>query len=167
MTEKDMVPKGERKEMLASGVWSPFEALHREMDRLFDDVTRGWGLTPLRFPEPRRWTDLTPRVDVAETEKEITVTAELPGLEEKDIEVTLEGDTLSLKGEKKAETEEKGKNFHRMERSYGTFQRMIPLPVDVDPAKVQAAFKKGILTVTLAKIPAAQTRTKKIEVKGE
>lgn len=167
MTDKEMVPSGRGKEVAARGAWSPFEALHREMDRLFDDVTRGWGLTPLRFQEPARWTELTPRVDVAETENEIKVTAELPGMEEKDIELTLAGDALTLKGEKKAESEEKGKNYHRVERSFGSFQRVIPLPAEVDPAKAQAAFKKGVLTVTLAKTPAAKAQSKRIEVKGE
>jgi HSP20 family protein len=91
------------------------------MDRLFDDLGRGWGLAPFRFLEPKTFTDLMPRMDIVETDKEIKVTAELPGMDEKDVDVSLEGDQLTLKGEKKAESEEKGKSFHRVERSYGTF----------------------------------------------
>lgn len=144
----------------------PFEALHRAMDRLFDDFTAGWGVSPARFFEPRGWSDLTPRVDVSETEKEVVVKADLPGMDEKDIGVELTGDTLTLKGEKKSESEEKGKHFYRMERSTGTFQRTLALPAEVDPAKVEATFKKGVLTVTLAKTTEAQEKVKKIEVKG-
>jgi HSP20 family protein len=122
-------------------------------------------VAPFRFLEPKSTGDLVPRLDVSETEREIKVTAELPGMDEKDVNVTLEGDVLTLKGEKKAEAEEKGKNFHRVERTYGSFQRVITLPAEVDATKVTAGFKKGVLTVTLAKSPAAQTR--KIEVKPE
>jgi HSP20 family protein len=166
MKDKAMVPHGDPKEITPTGVWSPAAALHREMDRLFDDFTRGWGLAPSRFFEPRRWSELTPRVDVAETDKEIKVTAELPGMEEKDIRVTLAGGLLTLQGEKKAEAEEKGKNFHRLERTFGSFERAVELPAEVDPAKVEAAFKKGVLTVTLAKTPAARSASRKIEVKA-
>ena len=118
-----------------------------------------------RFYEPKNAGDLVPRLDVSETEREVKVTAELPGMDEKDVTVTLEGDVLTLRGEKKADAEEKGKNFHRVERTYGSFQRVVTLPVEVDATKVAAGFKKGVLTVTLAKSPAAQTR--KIEIKPE
>lgn len=167
MTDREMVPSGDRRDSGSLGVWSPFGSLSREMDRLLDDVGRGWGIAPFRFFEPRTVTERMPRLDIAETEKEIKVMAELPGMDEKDVDVTLEGDVLTLKGEKKAETEEKGKNFHRVERTYGSFLRTVALPAEVDPTKVAAGFKKGVLTVTLAKSPAAQTRTRKIEVKPE
>lgn len=167
MKDKEMVPQGNRREMAPwTETWSPFEGLPRPLDRLFDDVTRGWGLAPFRAAA-RGWADLSPRVDVAETEKEIKVTAELPGMDEKDIEVKLTGDVLTLKGEKRAESEEKGKSFHRVERSYGAFERAFVLPAEVDPAKVEASFKKGVLTVTLAKTPAAQAHARRIEVKSE
>jgi HSP20 family protein len=167
MKDKDMVPQDNRRTLTPlADLWSPFEGLHRQMDRLFDDFTRGWGLAPVRTTG-RGWADLTPRVDVAETDKDIRVTAELPGMDEKDIEVNLTGDVLVLKGEKKAEVEEKDKNFHRVERTFGAFERAIGLPVEVDPAKVEARFRKGVLTVTLAKTPAAQSHARKIEVKPE
>ncbi|MBL8023616.1 MAG: Hsp20/alpha crystallin family protein [Elusimicrobia bacterium] len=167
MTDKEMVPSGDKRETGSMGVWTPFGSFSREMDRLFDDVGRGWGIAPFRLFEPRTSADRIPRLDIAETEKEIRVTAELPGMDEKDVDVSLEGDLLTLKGEKKAEAEEKGKNFHHMERSYGSFLRTVRLPMEVDPTKVTAGFKKGVLTVTLTKSPAAQNRTRKIEVKAE
>lgn len=165
MHDREMVPQGEKRETVALGAWSPFGVFSREVDRLFDDVGRGWTLAPFRVFEPRTTGELAPRLDVSETEKEIKVTAELPGMDEKDVNVTLEGDVLTLTGEKKAEAEEKGKNFHRVERTYGSFHRVVRLPSEVDATKVTAGFKKGVLTVTLAKSPAAQTR--KIEVKPE
>lgn len=165
MQDREMVPQGEKRDAVTLGAWSPFGLFSREVDRLFDDVGRGWAVAPFRFLEPKSTGELVPRLDVSETEKEIKVAAELPGMDEKDVNVTLEGDVLTLKGEKKAEAEEKGKNFHRVERTYGSFQRVITLPAEVDATKVTAGFKKGVLTVTLAKSPAAQTR--KIEVKPE
>jgi HSP20 family protein len=165
MFDKEMVPQGEKRDTVVLGGWSPFGSFSREVDRLFDDVGRGWALAPFRFYEPKNAGDLVPRLDVSETEREVKVTAELPGMDEKDVTVTLEGDVLTLRGEKKADAEEKGKNFHRVERTYGSFQRVVTLPVEVDATKVAAGFKKGVLTVTLAKSPAAQTR--KIEIKPE
>ena len=165
MQDREMVPQGEKRETGAVGAWPPFGLFSREVDRLFDDVGRGWTLAPLRVFEQRAKAEIVPRLDMSETEQEIKVTAELPGMDEKDVTVTLEGDVLTLKGEKKAETVEKGKNFHRLERTYGSFQRVVTLPAEVAATKVTAGFKKGVLTVTLAKSPAAQTR--KIEVKPE
>jgi HSP20 family protein len=104
-----------------------------------------------------------PSIDVVENEKELRITAELPGLEEKDVEVTLDQGVLSLRGEKRFEHEEQGNNFHRVERSYGTFHRAIYLPVDVNADKIEASFRQGVLTVTLPKSEKAQP--KKISVK--
>jgi HSP20 family protein len=165
MQDREMVSQGDKRQTIAVGAWSPFGLFSREVDRLFDDVGRGWTLAPFRGAEARTVGEMVPRLDVSETDQEIKVTAELPGMDEKDVVVTLEGDVLTLKGEKKAEAEEKGKNFHRVERTYGSFQRMISLPAEVDATKVTAGFKKGVLTVTLAKSPATQTR--KIEIKPE
>ena len=105
-----------------------------------------------------------PAVDVSESGRDITVKAEIPGSEAKDIDVSLEGRTLTLKGEKKQEKEEKKENIHRIERSYGYFNRRIELPAEVDPDKVEAAYKKGILTIKLKKTKEADTRT--IEIKS-
>ncbi len=147
---------------LARRADDPFISLHREIDRLFDDFSRG---TPLmRWPGANGGVDL--RVDVSETDKEITVTAELPGVDEKDIDITLTGDLLTIKGEKKAEKERKDDNFHVVERSYGSFVRSLRLPYAIQEKKVQAEFKKGVLTITLPKPVEAQASAKKIEVKA-
>lgn len=107
-----------------------------------------------------------PHVDVADKDKEICVTAELPGMDEKDIEVTLAKDRLILKGEKKEEKEERENGYYRHERHFGEFVREIPLPCDVQTEKTKAVFKKGILTVILAKSAAEQQGVKKIQIQG-
>jgi HSP20 family protein len=111
---------------------------------------------------------LSPNVDVAETDKAIEISAELPGVEEKDIDLTVSEDAVTLKAEKKTDREEKDekKNYHLVERSYGMFQRRIPMPFKVDPDKVDAKFEKGVLKVTVAKPEAVQAQTRKIKVKA-
>jgi len=154
----------------APDVWRSFR---KEMDRLFDRFDTGF-----RMPSLRRFFETepfgreegvfgfgVPAVDVAEDEKSYTISAELPGLDEKNIEVALSGDLLTLKGEKRQEREEKEKNYYLSERSYGSFQRSFRLPDGVDPEKIAAKFAKGVLTVTLPKTEAAQKQQKKIEVK--
>jgi HSP20 family protein len=153
--------------------WRPFETLRREIDRLFDDFGGGFLRSPFRRSvfemEPfwRReltWTT-TPAMDVAETEKAYEITAELPGMSESDVEVVASNGVLTIKGEKKEEREEKKKDYYLSERRYGSFARRLQIPEDVDADKIEAAFKKGILTVTLPKKPEAQKPAKKIEVK--
>jgi HSP20 family protein len=107
-----------------------------------------------------------PAVDLAETDKAYTVTAELPGMDEKDIDVSINGDMLVIKGEKRQEKEEKNKNYYLSERSYGQFQRSFSLPTGIDRDKIAAEFSKGVLTLTLPKSAEAQQQQKKIEVKG-
>jgi HSP20 family protein len=108
-----------------------------------------------------------PHVDVVDTDKEIKVSAELPGMDDKDIEVTLNADTLTIRGEKKEEKEEKGKDYYRSERSYGSFMRTVPLPLTIETEKVSASFAKGVLTVKLPKTKQALGGTKKVTVKTE
>lgn len=144
----------------------PFYSLQREMNRLFDDFFRGFDLTPFGTLTERLGT-FSPSIDVREDEKEICVTAELPGMDEKDIEVLLTEDALTLKGEKKEETEDKGKDYYRMERRYGSFNRVIPLPQGIDTKKVSAVFKKGVLTVKLPKTEEVKVKGKRIPVKAE
>ena len=108
--------------------------------------------------------DFVPKVNVKETEEAIEITAEVPGLKPEDIELTLTGDVLTLRGEKKDEREEKTEDYHLVERSYGHFQRSFRLPVEVDRAKLAATHKDGVLTVTLPK--AAEAGSARIEVKG-
>jgi HSP20 family protein len=105
-------------------------------------------------------------VDIAETDKAYELTADLPGLEEKNIEVKVANGGLTIKGEKKEETEEKGKDYHLSERHFGSFQRYFRLPETVDIEKIAATFKNGVLKVTLPKKPEAQKSEKKIEVKS-
>jgi HSP20 family protein len=153
--------------------WRPFDSLHREVERRFDDFGRGWGWSPFRSPmfgmEPFGRRELTwgraPVVDVAERENEYEITAELPGMEEKDIELTVSDDVLKIKGERKEEKEEKNKDYHISERRYGSYQRSFRLPEGVDDSKIEAKFKNGLLTVTLPKTAEAQKKSKKIEVK--
>lgn len=138
---------------------SPFLALHREMNRLFDDAFRSFDIAPFGG-QAMGW----PTVEVSETEKEVKVVAELPGLDEKDVNVELTSGLLTISGEKKSETEDKERRFS--ERYYGRFERSIPVD-DVDQDKVAAAFKNGVLTVTLPKSPSAQQKVKRIAINGK
>lgn len=144
----------------------PFLSLHREMNRLFDDVLRGSGAPlPSQGQGQGGASLLMPHMDVTETEKDIRVTAELPGVTENDIEVTLEDDVLTIRGEKRFERQEEKENVHFTERSFGTFQRAVRLPFPADPEQVQARFENGVLTVTLPKTQ-AQERTRRIQVQS-
>jgi HSP20 family protein len=152
--------------------WHPFESFRQEIDRLFDDFGLGfrWPFRRSLFAaEPLFRRELTwpkmPAVDVVESEKAYEITADLPGMDEKNIEVKVADGVLTIKGEKQEEKEEKKKDYYLQERSFGSFQRSFELPDSVDPDKIEASFKKGVLTVTLPKKPEAQKPAKKIEVK--
>ena len=105
---------------------------------------------------------ITPAVNIAENENEITVTAEIPGMEKDDLDVSLTGDTLTIKGEKKVEHEERSDNFHRFERSYGSFSRSLSLPCEVQHDKVDASYKNGVLTLKLPKAEDCRSKSVKI-----
>jgi len=141
-------------------------SFYREMNSLMDRFFRGFDLEPFGAGELVT-SEFMPRVDVKEDDKEINVTAELPGMDEKDIDVTFSGDSLTIKGEKQEETEDKGKDYYRTERRYGSFQRVIPISTEVDESKAEADFKKGILKIRLPKTVEAQKSRKKIEIKTE
>jgi HSP20 family protein len=161
---KKSVEKVEKKSVpVKREEYNPFAFLRHEMNTLFDNFSRGFEVEPFMG----RFGAFTPSVDIKESEKDITVSAELPGMEDKDIDLSLNRDSLTIKGEKKEEKEDKGKNYYRMERSYGSFIRTIPLPAEVDMDRVKAEFKKGILTVALPKTAKAIKETKKISVKAE
>ena len=153
--------------------WRPFESLRREVDRLFEDFDRDFWRTPFRRPvfdvEPFWRHELTwrgtPAVDIFEKDNAYEATAELPGMDEKNIEVKLTNGSLMIKGEKQEEKEEKKKDYYLHERSFGAFERQFAVPEGVDTDKIAASFKKGVLTVTLPKKPEAIKPEKKIEVK--
>jgi HSP20 family protein len=140
--------------------------VERSFDRLFDEFFnefRNFGLRPFNgFEQP--FGTFSPSIDVSETDSEIKVVAEAPGLDEKDIEVSLANNVLTISGEKKVENEHKDENYHHVERSYGAFKRSFRLPVEVEADQVDATYKNGVLTITLPKSAAAQA--KKIEVKA-
>lgn len=141
----------------------PMLALQTEINHLFDDFFRGFGL--------RHFDDafgaFEPQLDVSETDHALNVTAELPGMDENDIDVSLTGQTLTIRGEKKTEKEDKGKKYYHLERAYGTFRRQISLPCEVEANKVEATFKKGILAITLPKSVEAQKQRKLIPIKAK
>ena len=141
----------------------PLASLRRELDEVFERFSRGFGGGELMEREDL-WSGFSPAVDVAETDKDVLVTAELPGLDEKDIDVSLSGGYLSIRGEKKAEKEDKEEQYYRKESYYGSFQRTIALPSEVQEDKVEATYKKGVLKIKLPKSPAAQKERKKIAI---
>jgi HSP20 family protein len=166
MAFRDLVPWGREPRSFVPSVTrgeerDPFLTLHREMNRLFDEtfsrfnvpslVGRGMGTT---------W----PSIEVIPSDKDVKVTAEVPGLDEKEVELLIDDDVLTIRGEKKAETEDRDAGFS--ERYYGRFERVIALPFEVDEDKAEASFKNGVLTVTLPKSPKAQEKGKRIAIKA-
>ena len=148
-----LVPVKRRNELL-----DPF----RRMDEL---MRRTWGDFPFgELVEKEFGTEWVPSVDISETEKEITVKAELPGIDKKDIEISLDENHLIIKGEKRGETEETGKHFHRVERTFGSFYRSLLLPATVAKDKIDAAYKDGVLTVVLPKSEEAKKRVTHVKV---
>ncbi len=169
MTIKDLVPHfghGRSQAPVRRGEWDPFRDFQREINRLFDDffsdtlAPRGAerGLAPGLF---------SPRVDVAETDKDVTVSAELPGLDEKDLTVELGDAAVTIRGERQEEKEEKGRQWRCREQCYGAFHRVVQLPASVDGTKARARFKKGVLTITVPKREAAQDRRRSITIETE
>ena len=147
----------------------PFLQMQREMDRMFDRFFTGFGLTPSRregiFSGSLTGGLLKPTLDIGANDKEYTISVEVPGVEQKDVKLEIINNTLTIKGEKKQEKEEKDKDFYRMERSYGSFQRVLSLPEDADQEKISATFKNGVLTVTMPRRALPKTDVKQIEIK--
>src|SRR5205823_7665797 len=139
---------------------SPF-TLQREMNRFMDEILRSFASSPFT-PRMDYLSTAWPRVEVSESEKQLTITAEMPGLDEKDVKVLLREGNLIIRGEMKCETEEKARQWS--ERFYGRFERQIPVGFDIDEEKVEAAFKNGILTITCPKSERAQERSKRIAI---
>ncbi len=167
--KKDTAPPAAR-----STAVDPWHNFRHEMDRLFDRFSGAFGMPAFRRmfdwePALRHETSFSfaaPSVDVAEDDKAYKITAELPGMDPKDVEISLNGDMLVIKGEKKEESEKNEKNYYMSERSYGSFQRSFALPDKIDRDKIAADLAKGVLTVTLPKTADAQKPAKKIEVKA-
>jgi HSP20 family protein len=159
MDVRDVIPRSRNRNFpspMQTESGNPFLALHREMNRIFDDFARGFDMPAFSTG----WSGGWPNVEVSETDDDVRVVAELPGLDAKDIEVTLNEGVLTLKGHKKAES--RGTSYS--ERWHGHFQRAVQLGPDVDPEKLHAEFRNGILTITAAKRPEAKRQVKRIPI---
>lgn len=164
LTMRDLIPWSRGRDVAAGrAAEHPLMAFQREFDRLFEDLWRGFDV-PAPDRGERTATMITPRIEVTEKEKEFIVTAELPGLQEKDVEVTLTDNVLSIRGEKKLEKSEKEEGYTYSERSYGAFERRIPIEAEVLAENVVAKFADGVLTVTLPKHPDAKPHVRRIPV---
>ena len=165
MNMRDLIPWGRNQQTTPSRYreeGDPFMTLHREMNRLFDDVFRGFDMAPFgSFSSTGRMMGW-PSVEVGETDKDLRISAELPGMDEKDVEVLMGNGVLTIRGEKKSEVEDKERAFS--ERYYGRFERRIPLGQDVDEGKVEAAFKNGVLTITVPKTAPTASQMKRIAI---
>ncbi len=153
--------------------WRPFDDLHREIDRLFDDFGRGSWLQSLR--PSRRGLETTlrrelgwraPVVDISETDKTFEISAEMPGMDAKSVEVKLRNGNIVIKGEKREESEEKSKDYYLKERQFGAFERVFALPEGVDADRIEARFHNGVLTVALPKSAEAKKPEKTIAIKA-
>ena len=162
MAIRDLVPWNRNRavDVPRSG-GDPFGSLHRDMTRLVEDFARSFEVGSLFGSD-----GFAPRIDVREDENELLVTAEIPGLEEKDFTLELREDALTLRGEKRLEHEEQTGSMHRTERSYGRFERAVPLPCEVNADKSRATYRNGVLTVTLPKAESARRRIHRIDVKS-
>ena len=160
MAIRDLIPWRRERLPVRREAQDPFLSFRQEMDRMFDEFFEGQALAPWG----QEWTGFAPSVDVVETDEEVKVTAELPGLDAVDVDVTVSYNTLTLRGEKKQEHEETGEGYYRSERSYNSFERSISLPSTAETDKADAAFSKGVLTITFPKT-AAKTGKKQISVK--
>jgi HSP20 family protein len=166
MNMRDLIPWGRSQQTTPSRYrdeGDPFLTLHREMNRLFDDVFRGFDMAPFGgMSRMASW----PHMEVVENDKDVRISAELPGLEDKDVEVLMGDGVLTIRGEKKSEIEDKERAFS--ERTYGRFERRIPLAWEVEEDKIDASFRNGVLTVTLPKSAESRSEVRRIAVnRGE
>ena len=166
------IRSGNKTPVASSSPGTTFEHLRREIDRMFDDIGPslwrfpfGRSLLGIEVPHPAKW-QIAPATDVVEKDTEYEISAELPGMDEKDIEIRLSNNTLTIKGEKSEEKEERDKDYYLSERRYGSFHRVFQLPEGVDEDKIEASFSKGVLKLTLPKTSEAQKTDKKIAVKA-
>lgn len=171
MASRSLLPFSRNMPMSRSGEdTDPFLTLRREMNRVFDDAFGGFGLPSLFGPvlgPVLRQMPAAPKVDISETENELRITAEMPGIDENNVEVLLDDDRLIIRGEKKEEREDKDRNYHVRERVEGIFSRTLPLPFSPDPSQVTADFKNGVLTITLPKPKEVREKQHRIEVQRD
>jgi len=165
MANSRLIPwrRREAKEPVRGEERHPLTLWQRDLDAMFDDFYRGFGLAPFQSFEFGA-DEFRPKIDVVDSEAELKITAELPGMDAEDVDLSLTQDILTIRGEKRAESEDRGKDYHRVERTYGAFTRSVPLPCEVDPAQADAVFEKGVLTITMPKTRTAECR--KISVKA-
>jgi HSP20 family protein len=151
---------------------NPMLSIHQEVDRMFSDLIRGFALPAASLfgrgdnglPSlSSRW--LRPDIDIAATDKQYTITVEVPGVDENDITVEVADDSLIVRGEKKFETEQKDKEFYSVERSYGSFRRVLALPGDADTGNIDAGFKNGVLTLTLPRKAQAEKAGRRVQIR--
>jgi HSP20 family protein len=163
MANRGLTPWRGSQGMGGTQVWEPFTSFRREIDRLFDDFLAPAEAGGFGRPSGAMW----PSIELKETEQSYAVTAELPGLEQKDVELDLRDNVLTIRGEKREEKSQDLRGRHYSERSYGRFERRIPFEQEVDADKVEARFKNGVLSIDLPKNPRAADKTQRIEIKAQ
>jgi HSP20 family protein len=152
-------------------VWEPFDELHERIDRIFSDFSRGFGLPEIWGDGGRMNQSMgggrqhMPSMEMHEADGKVMISAELPGVDEEDVEISVKEDMLTISGEKKSEREFKEGDGYRTERSYGSFSRSVSLPFNIDPDAVEARFEKGVLKLTIPRPPEAQQQVKRIQIK--
>ena len=148
-----------------SAVSHPLMRFHNEIDQIFDQFYHGFPLFPLRWPQERSKGGVVfPQLNIVENKNAYTITVDVPGVEEKDIELTVQEGALTIRGEKQTEKEDQDNQYHRVERSYGSFQRVLSLPADAEEDKIDAKFKNGVLTITVAKNTTMTSSGRKIAI---
>lgn len=170
MAIRDLVPRfGRSREGAVSrrADYDIFREFQRQMNRLFEEFMSDFPLVPRWSAGELVTSTFSPRVDVSETEKEVKVSVELPGLEEKDVTVELDDEAVTIRGERKEEKEEKGRSWYTKEQTYGSFCRVVPLPTSVDGEKARAKFKNGVLTITIPKLEEEQSKRKVVKIESE
>lgn len=167
LTMRDLIPRSRGRDVAAGrAAEHPLMAFQRDMNTLFEDLWRGFDVPPAGRGEAVATAMIAPRIELTETDKEIVVCAELPGLSDNDVEITLSDNVLSIRGEKKVDKTEEDKGYTYTERSYGSFERRIPIDADVLADKVAARFADGVLSVTLPKNPDAKEQVRRIPIGG-
>lgn len=162
------VKHGDKRPLYSGRHHDPMLQIHRDVDHLFDQFFRGWGMPRMgslgHLGEFAGDTLLRPKVDLSAADKEYLLTVEIPGVSEKDVSVDISNNIMTIKGEKKQEKEEKEKNYYRIERSYGSFQRTLSLPEDVDQDGIKASFSNGVLSITMPRKTLPKGEVKQVEI---